>query len=252
MDAIAGKVAVITGSGRGIGRATAIRLALAGARIVVNSRSRIEDLRSTLEAVRDTGAEGVSVVADASRRDGCRAIMKMAMDNFGHLEILVNNVGLGLYRPFIETDDQMIDKQLNATLKSAIMCSQEAAGLIRDGCIVNVASLAGVLPIKGLSIYGAAKAGLIAITRSLALELAPKIRVNGVAPTVVRTRMGESLLRAIGANEADWAKRNTLSGSLIEPEDVAEAIHFLITMKSINGQIVVLDNGQSVLGGLIA
>lgn len=252
MDSIDGKVAIITGSSRGIGRATAIRLARSGAKVVINSRRSMEELNYTLEEIRETGGECISVMADVSSRDGCRLIVNRALAEFGRLDILVNNVGLGLYKPFMDIDDAMIDKQLNSTLKSAIICSQEAARLMVSGCIINVASLAGALPIRGLSIYGAAKAGLILITRSLALELAPNIRVNGVAPTVVRTRMGESLLKVTGTNENDWAKRNTLYGSLIDPADVAEAIYFLITVASMNGQTLVIDGGQSVLGGFTA
>ena len=252
MDPIDGKVAVITGSSRGIGRATAIRLARSGAKVVINSRRSMEELNYTLEEIRETGAECISVMADVSSRDGCRLIVNRALAEFGRLDILVNNVGLGLYKPFMDIDDAMIDKQLNSTLKSAIICSQEAARRMARGCIINVASLAGELPIRGLSIYGAAKAGLILITRSLALELAPNIRVNGVAPTVVRTRMGESLLKVTGTNENDWAKRNTLHGSLIDPADVAEAIYFLITVASMSGQTLVIDGGQSVLGGFTA
>ena len=252
MDSIDGKVAIITGSSRGIGRATAIRLARSGAKVVINSRHSMEELNYTLEEIRKTGAECISVMADVSSRDGCRLIVDRALAEFGSLDILVNNVGLGLYKPFMDIDDAMIDKQLNSTLKSAIICSQEAARRMASGCIINVASLAGALPIRGLSIYGAAKAGLILITRSLALELAPNIRVNGVAPTVVKTRMGESLLKVTGTNENDWAKRNSLYGSLIDPADVAEAIFFLITVTSMNGQTVVIDGGQSVLGGFTA
>ena len=252
MDSIDGKVAIITGSSRGIGRATAIRLARSGAKVVINSRHSMEELNYTFEEIRKTGAECISVMADVSSRDGCRLIVDRALAEFGSLDILVNNVGLGLYKPFMDIDDAMIDKQLNSTLKSAIICSQEAARRMASGCIINVASLAGALPIRGLSIYGAAKAGLILITRSLALELAPNIRVNSVAPTVVKTRMGESLLKVTGTNENDWAKRNTLYGSLIDPADVAEAIFFLITVTSMNGQTVVIDGGQSVLGGFTA
>ena len=252
MDSIDGKVAIITGSSRGIGRATAIRLARSGAKVVINSRHSMEELNYTFEEIRKTGAECISVMADVSSRDGCRLIVDRALAEFGSLDILVNNVGLGLYKPFMDIDDAMIDKQLNSTLKSAIICSQEAARRMASGCIINVASLAGALPIRGLSIYGAAKAGLILITRSLALELAPNIRVNGVAPTVVKTRMGESLLKVTGTNENDWAKRNSLYGSLIDPADVAEAIFFLITVTSMNGQTMVIDGGQSVLGGFTA
>ncbi|MDG7045661.1 MAG: SDR family oxidoreductase [Nitrososphaerota archaeon] len=252
MDSIDGKVAIITGSSRGIGRATAIRLARSGAKVVINSRHSMEELNYTLEEIRKTGAECISVMADVSSRDGCRLIVDRALAEFGSLDILVNNVGLGLYKPFMDIDDAMIDKQLNSTLKSAIICSQEAARRMASGCIINVASLAGALPIRGLSIYGAAKAGLILITRSLALELAPNIRVNSVAPTVVKTRMGESLLKVTGTNENDWAKRNSLYGSLIDPADVAEAIFFLITVTSMNGQTMVIDGGQSVLGGFTA
>ncbi len=247
---IRGKVAVITGSGRGIGRATAIRLAKGGAKLVVNAKHGTDEVNSVIREISSIKGEAVPSMADAAERDGARAIIDAAIDSFGHVDILVNNVGLGLYAPFMETNDKMIDKQISVTLKSAIICSQEAVNKMNgNGCIINVVSLAGIMPIKGLAIYSAAKAGLISLTKSLCIELAPGIRVNGVAPTVTNTQMGRSLIAAKGVSAVKWASRNTISGSLVEPEEVAETIFFLAIMTSINGQTIVLDYGQSALGG---
>ena len=135
-------------------------------------------------------------------------------------------------------------------MKSAIYCSQEAGKVMnKEGAIINISSIAGIIPAKGLSIYGAAKAGLISLTKTLAVELAP-IRVNAVAPGVVKTKMGESLISLSGEEEKEWASKKTLLNRIVEPDEVAEMVVTIIKIPSMTGETVVIDSGQTLLGTL--
>jgi 3-oxoacyl-[acyl-carrier protein] reductase len=131
-----------------------------------------------------------------------------------------------------------------------IYCSQEAARVMKEGSVINVASIAGIKPFVGLSIYSAAKAAVINLTQALAVELAPRIRVNAVAPGVVKTKMGDSLLNLLGVSEEEFAKRYTLLEIIVTPEDVAEVVWMLVKIPTITGQVVVVDSGQLLLGRL--
>lgn len=244
--------AVVTGSGRGIGRAIAVRLAREGYKVVVNAKKGRDEAEETLRLVREAGGDGAVVMADVSSREGCKTLVEKAVELFDALDVWVNNAGLGLYSRFLDADDRLIDKQLETTLKSVIYCSQEAAGAMRDGgVIINVASIAGLMPFYGLSIYSAAKAAVINLTKALAVELAPRIRVNAIAPGVVRTKMGDSLLALLGMSEEEYAKRNTLLGRLVSPEDVAEAVVALVKIPSVTGQVLVVDSGESLKHGSV-
>jgi 3-oxoacyl-[acyl-carrier protein] reductase len=246
---IRGKVAVVTGSGRGIGRAIAIRLAKEGASVVVNAKKGLTDAQETVKIITDFGGRATYLLADVSTREGCRALVKKAIDEFGKLDILVNNAGVGLYKPFEQTDDALIDKQFSADVKSVIYCSQEAIPYMKEGgVIVNISSVAAFDPLKGLSIYNAAKAAIVQLTRSMALELAPKnIRVIGVAPGFVRTKMGLSYFQVADITLEEWVKKHTLTGRLVEPEEVAELVVALIKIPSITGQTVIIDGGTSLI-----
>lgn len=246
-----GMVAIVTGSGRGIGRAIALRLAREGVRVVVNAKKGYDEVMETANMVRASGGEAIPIMADASTREGCRALVEGALKGFGRLDILVNNAGLGLYAPFLDQSDSMIEKTISTSLKSVIYCSQEAARAMSEGSIVNIASIAGIEPLYGLSIYSAAKAGVIGITRALAVELAPRIRVNAVAPGVVRTKMGESLLKVLQMSEEEYRERYTLLKRLVEPEEVAEAVAFLLKTPSITGQVIVIDSGMSLVASRV-
>lgn len=242
-----GKTAVVTGSGRGIGRAIAVRLAREGARVVVNAKKGAEDVRAAVEEIVRAGGEAEGVLADVSTREGCRSLVMRALESFGDLDVLVNNAGLGLYAPFLEQSDSMVEKVISTSLRSAIYCSQEASRLMKEGVIINIASIAGIVPMKGLSIYSAVKAAVINLTRALALELAPRIRVNAVAPGVVRTRMGESLIRVLGVGEEEFVRRYTLLGRLVEPGEVAEAVALLAKLPSATGTVLIIDSGQALV-----
>ncbi|MEL9990253.1 MAG: SDR family oxidoreductase [Thermoproteus sp.] len=243
-------VAVVTGSGRGIGRAIAVRLARDGYKVVVNAKKGKEEAEETLRTIRELGGDGAVVLADVATRDGCRALVQETLRLYGRLDVLVNNAGLGLFSRFLDADDRLIDKQIEVTLKSVIYCSQEGARAMSDGgVIINVASIAGITPFYGLSIYSAAKAAVINLTKALAVELAPKIRVNAVAPGVVKTKMGDSLLKLLGLDEEKFAERNTLLKRLVSPEDVAEAVAALVKIPTITGQVIVIDSGESLRHG---
>jgi len=243
-------IAVVTGSGRGIGRAIAVRFAREGWRVVVNAKKRREEAEETLRLVKEAGGDGVVVMADVATRDGCRSLAEAAL-SLGGLDVWVNNAGLGLYSPFLNADDKLIEKQLEVSLKSVIYCSQEAARVMKEGVIINVSSIAGIRPMAGLSIYSAAKAAIINLTQSLAVELAPRIRVNAVAPGVVRTKMGDSLLRLLNLSEEEFAKRYTLLGRMVTPEDVAEVVWMLVKIPTITGQVIVVDSGEMLKSRLV-
>ena len=223
-----GMSAIVTGSGRGIGRAIALRLAREGVKVVVNAKKGYEDVIETINMIKSVGGEAIPVLADVSTREGCRELARKAMESFGRLNILVNNAGLGLYAPFLEQSDAMIEKVLSTSLKSVIYCSQEAAKVMTEGSIINIASIAGIEPLYGLSIYSAAKAGVIGITKALAIELAPRIRVNAIAPGIVKTKMGESLLKVLKLTEEEYLEKYTLLKRFIEPNEIADAVIFLI------------------------
>lgn len=193
------------------------------------------------------GGEAIPVLADVSTREGCKELVKKAMESFGRLDILVNNAGLGLYAPFLEQSDAMIEKVLSTSLKSVIYCSQEAAKVMTEGSIINIASIAGIEPLYGLSIYSAAKAGVIGITKALAIELAPRIRVNAIAPGIVKTKMGESFLKVLKLTEEEYLEKYTLLKKFIEPNEIADAVIFLIKTPPITGQTIVIDAGLSLI-----
>jgi len=242
-----GMSAIVTGSGRGIGRAIALRLAREGVKVVVNAKKGYEDVIETINMIKSVGGEAIPVLADVSTREGCRELARKAMESFGRLNILVNNAGLGLYASFLEQSDAMIEKVLSTSLKSVIYCSQEAAKVMTEGSIINIASIAGIEPLYGLSIYSAAKAGVIGITKALAIELAPRIRVNAIAPGIVKTKMGESLLKVLKLTEEEYLEKYTLLKRFIEPNEIADAVIFLIKIPSITGQTIVIDAGLSLI-----
>jgi len=221
-------VAIVTGSGRGIGRTIAIRLANEGIKVVVNAKKGYDEIMETTRIIKSSGGEALPVLSDVSTREGCKELIERAVKEYGKLDILINNAGLGLYAPFKDQSDAMIDKVISTSLKSVIYCCQEASRNMERGVIINIASIAGIMPLYGLSIYSAAKAGVIAITKALAVELAPRIRVNAVAPGIVSTKMGESLLKVLNLSAEEYIEKYTLLHRLIEPEEIANAVMFLI------------------------
>jgi 3-oxoacyl-[acyl-carrier protein] reductase len=247
-----GKVAIVTGSGRGIGRAIALALAHNGYSLVLNVKKNMSEGAETLKLVNDV-SEGILVQADAGVLEGARKIVSETIQRFEALDTLVNNAGLGIAKPLIEMEETLWDKQVTVNLKSAYLCMREAIPFMlkrEGGRIVNISSVAGLHGLANLSAYSASKAGVIGLTKSVAAELSGSgITVNAIAAGLVKTRMGDSLLGFIGVNDDEWAKSNTLTQKLIQPEEVAALVCYLVSdkAKNITGQVFVIDSGSSII-----
>jgi 3-oxoacyl-[acyl-carrier protein] reductase len=246
---LAGRVAIVTGASRGIGLAIASRLVAEGARVVVTGR-RAEPLAA---AVDQLGGPSVAIgvagnAADAAHRD---ETMAAAISAFGPPDILVNNAGINpVYGPLLEVTDEAAAKVMAVNVIGTLGWTAAAcrSGMAtRGGSVVNVASVAGVRPSPGIAFYGASKAAVISLTESLAVELAPGVRVNAVAPAVVKTRFATALYQG---REDEVSARYPLR-RLGETGDVAGAVAFLASDDAawITGQTLVIDGGVTLSGG---
>jgi 3-oxoacyl-[acyl-carrier protein] reductase len=248
------RVALVTGSSRGIGRAIAIRLAKDGYVIAVNYRKREEEARKTVEKIKELGGEAESFKADVSKEDEVERMFNEIEDTLGKVSVLVNNAGWGLLTPVTQMDVGLWDRHINVNLRSVFLCTRRALPYMLEigwGRIVNITSIAGIMGLAGLAAYSAAKAGIIGFTKALAQELkGTGITVNAVASGFAKTRMGLSFFEATGISPEQWAKKWTLTGRLLDPEDVAEVVAFLVSDKASNitGQVIVVDSGTSIVG----
>ena len=248
---LAGRVAVVTGASRGIGLAIARRLVAEGARVCVTAR-KAEPLAEAVAALGGSG-HAVGVPGRADDPAHRQAAVHATVEAFGRLDILVNNTGINpVYGPVTEVDAGAAAKVFDVNVMAAVAWTDEVrqAGLgSRPGAaIVNVASIAGLRPSPGIGVYGASKAALIHVTAQLAVELAPEIRVNAVAPAVVKTRFATALYEG---REAEVASGYPLR-RLGHPDDVAAAVAFLAGDDAswITGQTLTLDGGVGLTGGL--
>ncbi len=247
---LAGRVALVTGASRGIGLAIASRLIADGARVVITARNA-DALQAAV-----TGLGGPEVALGVAGRaddtDHQDAVLSAAEQAFGPVDILVNNAGINpAYGSLMDLPPAAAKKILDVNVLGTLAWVQRvhAAGMgARGGSIVNIASVAGVKPAPGISFYGVSKAAVIALTASLAVELGPGIRVNAVAPAVVKTKFAEALY--VG-REAEVAAQYPLA-RLGVPADVAGAVAFLASDEAswITGQTIVLDGGVTLTGGV--
>ena len=187
-----GRTALVTGASRGVGRAIALALAGAGAGVVVNYRERRQAAEDVVGEIEHMGGRARAVQGDVSVRADVRALVERTVEDFGGVDILVNNAGLLQQKPFAQITDEDWDHALAVNLKGVFLCSQEALPALRrgdSGRIVNIASSGGQLGGPLAPHYSAAKAGVIALTRSLARLLAPEVAVNCIAPGLIDTEM---------------------------------------------------------------
>lgn len=245
-----GKTAVITGASRGIGLAIAQRLVEDGARVVITARKQ-EGLDEAVASL--GGPERAVGLAGKADDPGHQAdTVGLAVDSFGSLDFLVNNTGINpSYGPMVELDLGVARKIFEVNCLAALSWLQQAhRAWMADhgGAVVNVSSVAGTKPAPGIGFYGASKAMLTHMTRELAVELGPAIRVNAVAPAVVKTRFATALYEG---KEDEVASAYPLK-RLGTPQDVANAVTFLLSDEAswITGQLVVLDGGLTLTGGV--
>ena len=247
-----GKVALVTGSSRGIGRAIAIELARNGAFVYVNYRKREEEAQRTLKSILEVGGSGAIVRADVSVESDVDSMFEQIQRESGKLDILINNAGWGYAAPFRSVDVRLWDRTINVNLRSVFLVTRRALELMDEnvyGRIVNISSIAGVMGFAFLTPYSAAKAGIIGFTKALAQELAnTEITVNAIAAGIVKTDMGKSLFDVLNIGEGDFAEAFTLTGKVIEPEEIAKVVLFLVSddARNITGQVITVDSGFSL------
>jgi len=243
------RVTLVTGASRGIGLAVAQALVARGERVVITGR----DAATLEQAVKQLGEGSALGVAGKSHDEGHRAeAVERALERFGRIDGLVNNVGTNpVYGSMLEMDLGAARKILDINLVSTLGWVQlvhRASLAEHGGAIVNVSSVSALGPAPGIGMYGASKAALIQLTQQLAYELAPSVRVNAVAPAVVRTKFAEALF---DGREEEVARTYPLK-RLGVPEDIGAAVAFLLSDEAswITGQTLVLDGGLTLGGGL--
>ncbi|WP_046321550.1 SDR family oxidoreductase [Mycobacterium sp. UM_Kg1] len=240
-----GRTAIITGASRGIGLAIGQRLAEAGANVVLTSRTQ----DSADAAAAQVNGAALGVAAHVADDDAARRCVELTLQRFGSVDILVNNAGTNpAFGPLIEQDHARFAKIFDVNLWGPLLwtsCAVKAWMGDNGGVVVNTASIGGMSHAPLMGMYNATKAALIHITKQLALELSPGIRVNAICPGVVRTRLAEVLWKE---HEQDLAATMPL-GRIGEPVDVADAVRFLVSDAAswITGQTLVIDGGQ-ILG----
>jgi NAD(P)-dependent dehydrogenase (short-subunit alcohol dehydrogenase family) len=241
-----GRVALVTGSSRGIGLAIAERLAAEGALVVMNGR-RADSLRAAADRVRPVAASGVDrIVADVGDPDEVERMFRHILENYGRIDVLVNNAALANpVAHFLELDVDRWSEVIRSNLTSVFLCTRLAAHAMVEahieGAVINVSSFGALRAHRSLTAYDTAKGGIEAFTRAAALDLAPfGIRVNSVAPGPIRTD-------TTGGTDEDAARRGALVplGRIGLPSDVADAVAFLASERArfITGQTLVVDGG---------
>jgi NAD(P)-dependent dehydrogenase (short-subunit alcohol dehydrogenase family) len=248
-DGIAGRTAVITGGSRGIGLACAQQLARAGARVLITGRNR-----ESLEAARATiDGECAIVVGDAASAEHADAAVKQALEKFGRVDILINNAGGPLkIGPLLELGVENLDRTWELNLRGPYLWIRAAwQQWMREhgGVVLNIASLGGVSLQPGMGAYSASKAALLHMTRILAAELSPRVRVNAIAPGIVRTDATAGFIEASGPSTPLRLPLQRFG----EPDDIAGACLFLVSERSawITGETLVIDGGSLVQWGRI-
>jgi enoyl-[acyl-carrier protein] reductase III len=244
-----GKLALVTGSGRGIGKAIALKLASQGCDIIVNFFRRREAAEQTVEEVREKGVKADLIRANVGDRAKIDEMFDVIKERFGYLDILINNAASGVGRPIMELDVKAWDWTMDINVKACLLCAQRAAQLMESrngGVIVGISSLGSAFVLPTYAVVGVSKAALEALTRYLAIELAPRgIRVNAAAASAVET---EALKFYIKEGMIQDMRKATPAGRMIVPEDVANVVAFLCSDDAymVRGQTIVVDGGTSI------
>ena len=237
------RVAIVTGSARGIGQAIALKLAEVGATVVVND---VDNAEPVAEEIRAMGQQSLAVLADVSSSPDANRLVDTAVSTYGRVDILVNNAGITRDQLVMRMTDEDWDNILRINLKSAFLCTRAVIRHMmkqRWGRIISISSIVGVVGNAGQANYASAKAGIIGFTRSIAKEVASRgITANAIAPGFIDTAMTQKL----DENQRQELKNRIPVGYIGSPRDVAEAVAFLASEEAryITGQVLGVDGGM--------
>jgi len=245
---LSNRVAIVTGSGQGIGKAIALKLAEVGATVVVNDIGDASPLESVAEDIRAMNRQSLAVLADVSSSADVTRLVEETIATYGKVDILVNNAGINRDHLLLRMSDEDWDKVLSVDLKGVFLCTRAVLRHMikqRWGRIISIASIVGMVGNQGQANYAAAKAGIIGFTRTIAKEVATRgITANAIAPGFIDTPMTQQL-------REDWKeeiKRRIPLGYFGSPRDVAEAVAFLALEEAgyITGQVLSVDGGMAI------
>ena len=242
------KIALVTGAGRGIGRAIAIAFAEEGAEVVINYNGSEERAKEVKQTIEENGGKASIYKCNVSDFTACEAMIKDIVKEYGHLDILVNNAGITKDGLIMKMKEEDFDSVLNVNLKGTFNTIRHSARQMlkqRSGKIINISSVSGILGNVGQANYAASKAGVIGLTKTMARELGSRgITVNAIAPGFVDTEMTEVLSEEIREN----ACKQIILGRFGKPEDIANTAVFLASDKAdyITGQVISVDGGMNV------
>jgi NAD(P)-dependent dehydrogenase (short-subunit alcohol dehydrogenase family) len=240
-ESLVGRVALVTGSAKRLGRAVALRLAEEGADVVVHYRSSAAEAQSAAAAIEKLGRRGVAISADLSKAAECKQLIDESAKHFGRLDILVNSAANFLPASIVSTTEEVWDASLDTNLRAPFFCAQAAAPFLRRtrGTIVNFADTGGLLGWPGYIAHSVSKAGVVMLTKVLAKALAPEVRVNAIAPGTI-TMPGDP-----PEWEADFIKRAPLQRTG-KPSDIADAVSYLVHAEFLTGHTLVIDGGRTL------
>jgi NAD(P)-dependent dehydrogenase (short-subunit alcohol dehydrogenase family) len=240
-EPLIGKVALVTGSGKRLGRATALRLAKSGCGVTIHYNNSKAEAESVVAEIEKLGRKAIAVKADLAQLSDIRNLAQAAAHEFGRIDILVNSAANFLHASMTSTTEQIWDAALDTNLKAPFFLSQAAAPYLRrtKGCIINFADIGGIMGWPGYISHSVSKAGVIMLTKTLAKELAPEIRVNAIAPGTI-TMPGDP-----PEWESDFIKRAPLKRSGT-PQDITDTVLFLAQSTFITGQVIVVDGGRTL------
>lgn len=240
------KTVVVTGGSKGIGRAIVERLAMKDYNVILNYNSSEMEAKELKEKLKDAGKEIEIFKADVSKREEVQSLVGFAMEKYNNIDVLINNAGISQVKLFTDITDEDWQKMMDINLNSVFYSCQEVSKIMinqKEGCIINISSIWGEIGASCEVHYSVAKAGVDALTKSLAKELGPSnIRVNSIAPGIIDTEMN----RHLNKDEIKAIKDEIPLEKIGMPEDIAKCAEWLIEDKYTTGQVISINGGWNI------